>query len=237
MAQKLCECGCGERTTISTYNDLRYGYIKGKPRRFVAGHNVRVRDQPVSNQAREKIRRAQTGKTPSIETRKKLSDAHRGRKLTDTHRASLCTAWLERRTTPVTYSPFVPGLVVRWNVRLKRWFCHHPRTGTNSPHARVVYEHYFGEIPPGVHVHHCDGNSSRLEDDRPDNLMLLPPIWNRKYIPALTTGFRTTQAHVTEVYSRLQRSVSEEQLFAAICSALLKEHRSPELLHSQVENS
>lgn len=35
----LCACGCGERTQISTKTDARYGAVRGKPRRYVYGHN------------------------------------------------------------------------------------------------------------------------------------------------------------------------------------------------------
>lgn len=34
-----CACGCGEQTTISPYNNARYGYIKGEPRRYRQGHS------------------------------------------------------------------------------------------------------------------------------------------------------------------------------------------------------
>lgn len=34
----FCECGCGQRTTISSYTHRRHGYVKGQPRRFVRGH-------------------------------------------------------------------------------------------------------------------------------------------------------------------------------------------------------
>jgi len=35
---KLCECGCGKPTTISMKNCSRYGWVKGKPKRFIRGH-------------------------------------------------------------------------------------------------------------------------------------------------------------------------------------------------------
>lgn len=35
-----CECGCGELAPISPYSDPARGYVKGEPRRFVAGHFV-----------------------------------------------------------------------------------------------------------------------------------------------------------------------------------------------------
>ncbi len=36
----LCECGCGQYTTISTKNDNTRGWKKGKPKRFITGHAV-----------------------------------------------------------------------------------------------------------------------------------------------------------------------------------------------------
>lgn len=36
----LCGCGCGGEAPVSSRTDKRYGAIKGKPRRFIQGHNV-----------------------------------------------------------------------------------------------------------------------------------------------------------------------------------------------------
>jgi hypothetical protein len=38
----LCQCGCGERTTIADRTRPRYGAIKGQPRRFRPGHFSRA---------------------------------------------------------------------------------------------------------------------------------------------------------------------------------------------------
>jgi DNA-binding transcriptional regulator YiaG len=38
-----CECGCGERTIVSLVTDRHHGWTKGEPRRFLAGHNNRLR--------------------------------------------------------------------------------------------------------------------------------------------------------------------------------------------------
>lgn len=35
----LCECGCGKPTVVSHTTDRYHGWIKGVPRRFLAGHN------------------------------------------------------------------------------------------------------------------------------------------------------------------------------------------------------
>lgn len=37
-----CQCGCGEKTNIASQNSERYGWVKGEPLRFVAGHQTRV---------------------------------------------------------------------------------------------------------------------------------------------------------------------------------------------------
>lgn len=36
-----CECGCGRETKIAQRNDRNAGLVKGRPRRFVVGHNNR----------------------------------------------------------------------------------------------------------------------------------------------------------------------------------------------------
>ncbi len=38
---KLCECGCGEHTPLATQTKRRKGHFKGRPLRFVQGHNSR----------------------------------------------------------------------------------------------------------------------------------------------------------------------------------------------------
>lgn len=37
--ENLCECGCGQLTNISTVNNRCKGWIKGKPLRYIVGHN------------------------------------------------------------------------------------------------------------------------------------------------------------------------------------------------------
>jgi hypothetical protein len=34
-----CECGCGRPAPIATKTDRRYGWVRGKPRRFILGHS------------------------------------------------------------------------------------------------------------------------------------------------------------------------------------------------------
>lgn len=37
----LCQCGCGQKTTIAPQTVKKLGYVKGEPRRFLAGHGAR----------------------------------------------------------------------------------------------------------------------------------------------------------------------------------------------------
>lgn len=42
-----CKCGCGQKTKISPQTHKMHGYIKGEPRRFIPGHNMRFnKDHP-----------------------------------------------------------------------------------------------------------------------------------------------------------------------------------------------
>jgi hypothetical protein len=36
---KLCECGCGQPAPIAKRTEIRRGYVKGQPTRFILGHN------------------------------------------------------------------------------------------------------------------------------------------------------------------------------------------------------
>lgn len=42
MEVGLCECGCGQQPSIAKKTSLERGDIKGKPRRFLRGHNNRL---------------------------------------------------------------------------------------------------------------------------------------------------------------------------------------------------
>lgn len=37
--QNFCECGCGRPTNIAKQTSRRHGHVKGRPVRFVSGHN------------------------------------------------------------------------------------------------------------------------------------------------------------------------------------------------------
>ena len=43
ISDRLCECGCGEFTNIAVATETKWGYVKGQPHRFKAGHRMRMR--------------------------------------------------------------------------------------------------------------------------------------------------------------------------------------------------
>lgn len=99
----LCECGCGQKTTIASRTDKSRGAVKGEPRRFVRSHgtkNKKVSPDVIASRAsktgrkchpgctckrhdKETHRRRQTGVKRSPETRAKMSAAHRARHAAD----------------------------------------------------------------------------------------------------------------------------------------------------------
>lgn len=88
----LCECGCGQKTTIASRTDKSRGAVKGEPRRFVRSHGMKNRPVGAETMAqrgmvstkcapgckcgrhnKETHRRRQTGRRPSASTRAKMS--------------------------------------------------------------------------------------------------------------------------------------------------------------------
>jgi hypothetical protein len=45
VSDQLCECGCGEFTMVSPRTNRHRDYVKGRPRRFVNGHQARARER------------------------------------------------------------------------------------------------------------------------------------------------------------------------------------------------
>ena len=74
MMDGYCGCGCGQKTGIAEKTRAETGWVKGQPKRFVHGHHNRV---PTA-ETRRKNSEAQKGKTRSPETRAKMSAAKRG---------------------------------------------------------------------------------------------------------------------------------------------------------------
>ncbi len=67
-------------------------------------------------------------------------------------------------------SPYLDGVHTFQSHKEGRWYVWDPETRTRAPHARLVYEKYYGPLPKGYLVHHIDGDSL---NDAPENLMAM----------------------------------------------------------------
>jgi hypothetical protein len=86
----------------------------------------------------------------------------------------------------------------------------------------MVWEYFRGPVPEGFRVHHKNGDPTRLEDDRLDNLMLLTEEWNLRFMPELALGFRIPESEVTKAYLQVEH-LPYEQRFSEVCKLLVKE--------------
>lgn len=199
-----CECGCGQLTSIAKRNNKRYGWIKGKPLRFVMGHAVR---------------------TFTPEFHKELANKRRGIPCSiDRKIAQIRT---KTGKDPV-FSPYIPGLAISQSRKKcgrtadkHRWYCFNPRTGKQSLHSRAVWEYFNGPAPEGYHVHHVNGKCTSLEDDSPDNLMIVSAEWNRTFFPTLSKGFQVPEEKVTEIYREVFPTVPVDRVFREVVKKLL----------------
>lgn len=121
-------------------------------------------------------------------------------------------------------SPYLPGnKIVRYKHGQKRWYCCH-RKNSQKPHARLVYEHFYGEIPKDWVIHHKSGSAEKLEDDRPENLLAVPKKWNIHFLPFLAQGFGIPEEKVTQAYilaNEERLEMSDQDIFKRICELLL----------------
>lgn len=129
----------------------------------------------------------------------------------------------------VAISPYLPGhVVIRYHDEQQRWYCRGGKRAngglSSKPHARAVYEHYFGPVPKDHHVHHKSGSATKIEDDRPDNLMIMPKLWNWKLLPLIACYFGVEEAIATKCYITAVREgcKTDQELFRRICSLLLE---------------
>lgn len=72
----MCECGCGGLAPIARYSDLKRGYVKGKPMRFIQQHHCR--GKKLTPEHRAKIAAAGRNRKHSLETRSKISAIRTG---------------------------------------------------------------------------------------------------------------------------------------------------------------
>lgn len=202
----LCLCGCGELANF------------GKT--YVHGHHVRHKKYalvPTTTSYCQCGCGAELNAHANGHVNQYLKGHHlKGKKLSIEH---ITTRSLLRWGRASTLSPYLPNVTVTFSKRQNRWIA--CLNSTSILHAKAVYEHFNGKVPSGFHVHHKNGDPSKLEHDHPDNLMLLPAEWNLRFLPVLAKGFGISEEVVTNAYIAMYGDVPEEQLFAAICERLL----------------
>jgi hypothetical protein len=151
----LCECGCGQATTVATKNDRRNGSVRGQPRRFVRGHCGRVK------------RSLGVGPNPG------------GLCLCGCGRETRLAAYSSRRKGWVKGQPvaFVLGHRAPLGNAENHvvaddgcWYWQGAvsggygmvrvggRAGRGVGAHRIYYEQHIGPIPVGHHLHHLCGN-------------------------------------------------------------------------------
>lgn len=125
-----------------------------------------------------------------------------------------------------TLSPYLDDVFIKFNQKTRRWYACVKRDGTKSRnilHAKAVYLKHHGYVPSGYVVHHKNGRCDRVEDDHPDNLMLLPDEWNLRFFPVLAKGFGFDESQVTDTYLEMNREGKDDnELFSELCSVLIE---------------
>lgn len=105
---KLCECGCGQPTSIAKNTNKEYGHVRGQPVRFIRGHAMRGKPawnkgKPWSDEARAKMsashigiqageKHPMYGKKHTKKARVKIGKAGKGRRHTEEAKAKIGAA-------------------------------------------------------------------------------------------------------------------------------------------------
>ena len=119
----------------------------------------------------------------------------------DRHSFSSLVKRTETRTgRPAILSPYIPELLVSCPSPRNRWVTNSPLTGKHGLHSKAVWEHYNGPVPEGYVVHHKSGQHNTLEDDHPDNLMLLTENQNSRLFPALALELGIPESIITDCF-------------------------------------
>lgn len=149
----------------------------------------------------------------------------RGQKQSRKEKAKRVRSWGRK----ADFSPYLENKIVRYASDQKRWYCANPRKISSTiPHAKAVYEHFYEEVPKGYAVHHINGCCKNLEDDRPDNLIVVTRKWNWRFFPDLAEGFVVSESVVTQFYiESINEGIEEKGLFQSICRKLITHKESP----------
>jgi hypothetical protein len=216
--EKLCACGCGGVLKVWKNN-------RTSP--FLRGHHMRKKGF-VMDDILPSVCKCGCGAIieplKNGHVRKYLKGHHlKGKSLDLSYRLERTKNRWKRE--PVL-SPFLDDTIISFDKKMDRWTaCVRCGDGKSKRvlHANAVYRKHHGEIPEGCVVHHKNGKHKHVNDDRPDNLMLLSGDWNLRFLPVLAKGFGVREEIVTDTYIELVGKT--DNLFAAICESLIEKAR------------
>ena len=219
--KRCCECGCGGEVKV---------WKNGRYSPFLRGHHMRKKGYDAS--VTEK-KYCECGCGTELV---RFKNGYIGKYIKGHHLkgTTLSLEYRMQRTRnrwgrEPTLSPYLESIFLSFDKKMKRWLaCVKDSNGRSRGvmHAKAVYEHHFGEVPKGYVVHHKNGKHERIEDDRPENLMLLPDKWNLRFFPVLADGFGIKESIVTDTYlSIFNDHKNESDLFSELCLKLINNRK------------
>lgn len=207
-----CQCGCGRQTTIASRKDTAKGWIKGRPTRFVAGHQRRAAP---SIRAGYRLRWAE--EAPGVPYgRCQCGCGLRTRKApkTSTTRGVVRGEPLRfrgghwSRKSPILYVEEDRGYdTYCWiwqGAASDHGYGHVRRDGKLMQAHRVYYEAVHGTIPDGLHL---------------DHLCRMPPCVNPDHLEPVTPAENTRRglrARLTVKAAAEIRRLHQEEGMAAL---------------------
>lgn len=222
MEKRYCACGCGGE--LKTWKNNRTSS-------FLRGHHMRKKGWSPPDPTKKHFCKCGCGEEikplPSGHVRDYIKGHHlKGKELDIEYRIQRTkTRW----NKDPKLSPYIENTFITYDEKRQRWTACIKKDGKwkSCMHAYAVYLEHFGEIPKGYVVHHKNGKHDELEDDHPDNLMLLLDEWNLRFFPVLAKGFNVEENVVTECYLSISNELSDdEEKFSKICSMLIDRHRT-----------
>lgn len=173
MSGGLCECGCGNRTTIATYTARTRGLVKGEPNRFLAGHHTRFRSQQANPCRRDGCEARGSRRGGLCAKHYKLAwKADRGERClvpdcsNVAHASGLCAShYAEQRLAyPLSAPEAARFAALHFETTTGCWQWNGRRTSKGyglhlgRKAHRVSYRHFVGPIPDGLEIDHLCNN-------------------------------------------------------------------------------
>lgn len=161
----LCLCGCGDPAPIARQSDTRFGYVKGRPMRYIRGHVGKAYARPVEEPNPSGLCMCGCGQQAPLAAK---TSAERG------YVKGKPLRYINGHAMRYDGGYVVDAETGCWNwgaATFSNGYGVMSRDGHATAH-RWMYEREVGPIPEGMHVHH------RCENKRcvnPEHLELMTP--------------------------------------------------------------